>query len=43
MLNSSWSNDKSKGQTLLKIDKSDIHGKLIEQGVQWNQILLIWT
>ena len=34
ILNSSWSNDKLKGQTLMKIYESDIYRKLIEQGIQ---------
>ena len=28
---SSWSNDKLRGQTLMEIDESDIHGKLSKQ------------
>ena len=34
MLNSSWSNDKSKGQILIKIYESDIHENQIEQRTQ---------
>ena len=34
ILNNSWSNEKSKGQILIKIYESDIHKNLIEQGIQ---------
>ena len=33
ILNSSWTNEKSKGQILMKIYGLDINGKLIEQGI----------
>ena len=33
ILNNNWSNDKLKGQTLMKIDESDMHRKLIEQEI----------
>ena len=34
ILNSNWSNDKSRGQTLKKIWQSNILEKLIEQGIE---------
>ena len=33
-MNNNWPNDKLRGPILMKIDESDMHGKLIEQGNQ---------
>ena len=36
-------NVKFKGEMLMKFYELDIHGKLMQQGIQWNQNQMIWT
>ena len=42
-MNNSWSNVKLKGQSSMKFYESNIHRKLIEQGIEWKLNQMIWT